>query len=350
MKTKFVPAILIGCAACFLVSAVVLIVYIHSFFAPDSKLEVSGRHELNHRVFYLENEIFDGGAIPMNHHYLMSFTFIEVENLLSVNFSQPLDLSYHQTAAVVLTIRHIRTNGGSANPIVHEVRHILSEDSGSTTSESLNLSGGVFVIEPKNYIDTYFHFVAEQQAKMLRENVVTERTPQFTADLSVVFTYQLQSDGGEINETMTRGYTIPLTSEVYSFEEIGTVVLNKIISLRVFELPNLFILVLMILWFTAHVSGVCFCLRKLTQDKNELRRILARYADEIAITKKPVDLSKQKIISLESFNELLKLAINTGKQIICHQNRQKADFWVLVDGCAYCYNLVLPIDKPIRAG
>jgi len=344
LKTKTgLTAIFIFCAACFLVSVVALIIYIYSFFAPDSTLLISGRSDLRHKVYYLENETFGGGTIPTNRHYLMSFTdFIEVENLLSMGFSQSVELSYQYNAALVLSIRHIRTNGGSANPVVHEVRHTLAEDSGNVNGDYVNLPGGVYSIEPKNYIDAYFRFVAEQQAKMIRENVVAERTPQFTADLSVVFTYQLRSAEGKINEVVTRGYTIPLTTEVYSFEETGAAALNKSIDLRVWETPSLFVLLLMALWFVGHIYGVCACLRRLTQEKNELRRILARHTDEIAMTQKPVDLSKHKVIGLTTFNELLKLAVNTGKQIICYQNRQKADFTVVADGCAYCYNLVLP--------
>jgi len=278
----------------------------------------------------------------------MSFTdFIEVDNLLSMEFSQPVDLSYEYTAAVVLSIRHIRANGngGSANPVVHEVRQTISEESGSMTGDKLTLPGGVYFIEPKNYINTYFYFITEQHAKMHRENVVAERTPQFTADLSVLFTYHLRSSEGEINEVITRGYTIPLTTEVYNFEETGAAAIHKSIDLRVWEMPSLFVLVLVLLWFVGHVCGICVCLRRLTQEKNEVRRILARYSDEIAMTQKPVDLSRHKIISLSNFNELLKLAVNTGKQIICYHNRQKADFTVVADGCAYCFNLNLTDGK-----
>jgi hypothetical protein len=78
-------------------------------------------------------------------------------------------------------------------------------------------------------------------------------------------------------------------------------------------------------------------------EKNENRRvaksILKKYADEIIISASPADLSEYKIVYVLQFKELLKLAVNLNKHILCFHNDEKADFCTIIDGYAYCYNI-----------
>ncbi len=346
MKTKTATsAVLIFCAASFIISAAILAVYVYSFFTPENTLLVSGVHDGGYKVIYSENEVFGGGAVSANRHYLMSYTdYFEFDNSFSCDFGRALEISYQYKATATLLIRHIKAYDGSANPVVYEVAHTLAEKSGSVTGGSLSLSGDVLTLDPKGYLDTYWQFVKEQQAKMLRGNMAGERKPQFAAELLVDFTCQLQSASGELGETVTCGYIIPLTSEVYSFTATGTPTLEKAVTLQVFTLPPLPVIIALVAWFTALALGIFACVRRLALGKHnarhELKRILARYADEIAVVKTPVDLSEYLIIPLGAFSQLLKLAVNMGKQIIFFKGGETADFYVFADGCAYCFSFV----------
>ena len=95
------------------------------------------------------------------------------------------------------------------------------------------------------------------------------------------------------------------------------------------------------IWLVVHTYSICSCLVRLTQDKNkfrrELKRILNKYGDEVATAQENIDLEGQRIVNLSAFNDLLKLAVNMNKQIFCHHSDEKADFFVVANGYAYCY-------------
>jgi len=341
---KILTAIFLAHAGSFIASILALILYVSPYFTPDATLHMAGRHDVGYRVFYMDNGIFDNGSMPNNRHYLMSFTdYWEFESYFSTHFSQVLDIAYNYSVTSTLAIRHIRGNNSSISPIVHDVKSTLAEGSGSVTGDSINLSNGIFTIDPRGYIDAYFEFVAKQQAQMYRENIITDRATHFSAELAVMFIYQIRSAGGEVNETFTRGYTIPLTTEVYYFSSTGMGTFERSITLRAFTMPSLFTMIVLVLWFVGLIYGVFSSLQKLTQDSNtyrrELKRILSRYGDEIATAQEPAELSEYKTVTFASFAELLKLAVNMGRQIICSHTDTKADFWVIADGCVFCFSL-----------
>ena len=63
---------------------------------------------------------------------------------------------------------------------------------------------------------------------------------------------------------------------------------------------------------------------------------LTLYADEIAVVQEPVDISGYQIFSCAAFAELLKLAVNMGRQIICCHTDQQADFCVKTKLHGHC--------------
>jgi len=50
------------------------------------------------------------------------------------------------------------------------------------------------------------------------------------------------------------------------------------------------------------------------------------------------DLSDYRVVELAAFNDLLKLAVNVGRQIIYCQDGETANFGLIADGCVYCFS------------
>jgi hypothetical protein len=293
-------------------------------------------------VHYLENTLFGTGARPGNLHYLMSFTdYIEVQNTISAEFSQESDVSYSYIVTETLKIQHHRSSDHNTNPAVYEEKTILFELDEVETGKTFLLGGadGVYTIYPKRHIDTYRRFVREQQEHMTNEDVTADRIINFSADLLVEFTFRKKSPDFAVNETLMRGIRIPLSNEVYDISVIGTPSIELSQTLREFVMPDVPVTALFALWFVLLILGIIFGIRHITMEKNkqrrEVKRILKKYSDEVYISSHPADLAQYKTISATSFNELLKLAVNLNKQIVCFYNDEKAEFCAFSDGYAY---------------
>jgi hypothetical protein len=87
--------------------------------------------------------------------------------------------------------------------------------------------------------------------------------------------------------------------------------------------------------------GICCGIRKLTLEKDESRRevkrILKKYEDEIIVLARPADLTVYKTIQVFQFRELLKLSVNYNKHILCYFDDERAEFFAISDGNAYCF-------------
>jgi len=351
-KKIWLLCLTVFCSASILVTVFLAFKYIRSFSASNGTVYVSAKNNINYRVHYKENDFFPSGVRPVGLNYLISFTdYIEIENSFTADFSRSVDASYQYSATETLLIKHQKGSDRNNNLIVHREKNILSEANGSAAGEQIVFNAadaehsGAFIIIPKEYIDIYRQFVNAQRAQMQKENAVTEKTLNFSAELLVDFTYDIQIAGSGVTQSLTRGVCIPLSNEVFSFEETGAPMAETQILLREMRQPGIFISVLTVLWFCANIFGVCYGIRQLTAKKDvyehKLKRILGRYPDEIVIVENPADLTKFTVEPVKQFEELLKLAVNFNRHIRCYHNNERAEFCIFADGFAYCYKLYL---------
>ena len=360
---NFLIFLMFICLPSLILVIILTVGFILSLTSPNANLHATGRNNVNFTVYYLENNVFGGGAATRNLHYLMSFTdFIEIENSFFADFSHSGNISYTYTATETLHIKHMRGNGngngnGNANPVVYEEQISLKEISGETFGNHLYFGGyegenvdfgetpgGIYILHPKAHIVTYRHFVEEQTKQMKKEDVVTSRPVTFSAELVVNFTYSVHIKENGFSETITRGLVIPLSDEVFSPEDTGSPMFEVSVQLREFMLPGLLSVILLVLWLAAPVAGICYCIRRIKTEKDprhsEFNNILKKYSDEITILLEPIDLHGCKIQNVPHFTELLKLAINLNNHILCYHNEEKAQFCVISEGYAHCYEIL----------
>ena len=321
---------------------IVALVYLFVNLREDIAVYASGHQHLDFRVFYLDNIIFSENPIPRNLDFLMSYTdYIEIENGFTANFSEEMIIQYSYRAEKRMVIRQM---GADAHRIVFEEVYLMSEASGETTADRLHFGGDIYTIFPKEHIGLYFEFVEDQARQMAEENVIAQGVRGFTADLLIDFTYTIGSPEFGLNEQITRGYRLPLTTEVYTLYTTGMTNFEWQETLTARNEITLPVAVIFVAVFILSLYQLLRTIKKLMADPNKYRQevndILRKYAYEIVVYEEPAELARYPLRTVQEFDELLKLAVNLNKHIMCYKNDTYAEFVTIVDeyACVYVIN------------
>lgn len=316
------------------------------YFEKIETISASGRQNLAFRVFYMENTPFPENPIPPNWDFLMSYTdFIEIDSSFNATFSQEMDIQYSYRAEKRVVIRPM-PSGRS----VFESHYILTEKSGETRTSRLSFNtendgpGGMYTIFPKEHIDLYRNFVVDQARQMEAENVIAQGLRGFSAVLYISFTYTVRVPEFGINETVTHGYRIPLTTEIYTLNTTG--ISNFAWEQTIGTTPadiDLQTAVHFVTLFIFSLAGLLYNIKKLLAHPNprirEAESILKKYSHEIVIYDRPVSMSHYEPRMVQEFGELLKLAVNLNKHIMCYRHSEYTEFAVIVDNQACIYDI-----------
>jgi len=322
----------------------VLVITAIVFFISDGtdySFTASGRQHLEFNVFYIDNNIFDENPIPRNRDFLMSHTDrIEVTGNFAAQFSEIVSIYYSYVAEKRLVIRYIGTT--APNRSVHEVTTILAQESGNIQADYLHIRpGAVYTVNPREHIQIYLHFVENHAGRLNEEGLIVHGLRGFTADLIVEFTHTIHIPEAGLSETITNGYRIPLTTEVYSIYTIGlpTFELSDA-STRTLTLP---MAVIFSATFIISIFGLLRNIKKKTADNNEFLQtandIIKKYNQEIVVYDRPIDLSEHKVMAVREFDELIKLAVNLNKHIMCYRDDTHTEFAIIVDEYACLYTI-----------
>ena len=92
--------------------------------------------------------------------------------------------------------------------------------------------------------------------------------------------------------------------------------------------------------------GIKRALPVLDEHEREIKNILRKYDSEIVVSQEPLPLNSY-VIHVERFAELLKLAVNLTKPIICYKDESSAEFSVIEDGYTFCYHIEIMPDEAL---
>ncbi|MCL2083371.1 MAG: DUF5305 family protein [Oscillospiraceae bacterium] len=326
---------------------------------PPEIIVAEGTNDVSFGVYYLENKVFDKSERPPHNHYLMSYTdYIDVKNTFSADFDAT-DISWKYTVTEKLHIKHQRGSDNNTNPLVNEQNTLVKSMEGRAADGYIywdgsaeDQPGGVYRLEPKRHIKSYREFVERQLEQMERQEVVTRESHSFGAELLLEFTYHMRI--GDAEEVLTRGVKVPLTIEVYDIDKTGESDFSISVPNSGFMAPHLFTTGLLVIWVALCSIGFAICIRGIIRDSDrylrEVKYLLKKYSDEISVSAHPLDVSERKPTRVIQFKELLKLAVNLNKQIVCFYDRVRADFIVFADGYAYYYRIDSGKAEPEQAG
>jgi len=348
----FLLFLVFGCAAAMIATLAVAFVGVRSFYTSDTTLLMTAKNNIDATVNYDANNIFGKGPQPKDLFYLMSFVRdIEAKNSLTAEFSQDIDLSYSCAVSQVLRIRQQRGSSSTDNPPVYERKTVLKQQDGTVSGSRATLhalDGDTMTIVPHALIAEYQDFLRESYNYMAGEKLnLDQKALGFVGEVALDFTYRIQNAEHGLDRTITRSLVVPLASEVFTIEYTGDPEVTIPVSTREFKQTNVFsanilTVALLVCWFTALVLGIWFGVHHLTMDKNErryeARKILGRYSDEIIIMEDFIDLSEYRVVRVLQFRELLKLAVNFGKHILCAHDEREMRFAVISDDYAFCFD------------
>ena len=347
-KTKKLHTIILSGALLLIVLIFVLFLTI-SNIGEEEAITFSGNLETNFRVHYLPNDFFETNPVPHSLNFLMSFTdFIEIDNRFTASFHEIVDVQYSYEASKSLIIRYVNNLDGVATPIVFQQNTQLGTNAGTAYTDSLSFGNdnSSYRIYPKEFTDSYLEFIQAQRQMMYTENVIATSMRGFTAELVIEFTYAIYIPYWGVRDSVTRGYRIPLTTEVYTLATTGngTSGFNTSINLGTPPLEITMLMVILLTLATAlSVYGLFRGFKIYKADSNEkvqkAHDIVNKYSNEIVVSSVALPLSDYHLMPVSEFKPILMLAINLNKHIMCHHNEEMAEFAVIVDANAYYYKL-----------
>jgi len=337
------------------------------------------RAESGFRVFYLENDIFDENPIPSTLGFLMSFTdFIQMRSRVDVELTREANVYFSYAATKRMVVRHTEATDANRNPVVYERVIPLHEASGHAHGRRVSFSadgGGSWsyhTVLPKYFVQIYFDFIEAQQAQMAAEGVMALGQHGFAADLYVEFDYTVNVPSFGIVETVSRGYRISLSSEVYDMDVVGTYTIQAEAAtgrrVQTFAMPAvridltryewlaeqhlLFCIIALIMVFShgifCFVSGAKMLARNPHPRKHEAEVILAKYSKMIVTSATPLPLYGYRTMEVEDFATLVRLAKKNNTHILAHHDPEVGAFFaVLVDKNAYEFSIIF--DEPDNA-
>ena len=324
--------------------------YISASMADGILVEGTGRNNIDFSVYYFENSLFPENPIPSGLHFLRHLTdYIKVESSFSADFSEDFDLIYSYIARKTFIISHPGA-GGAAHVIYQSVTE-LSNAEGRVFGSRLEFGsegpedepGGVYLISPEDYLEILNDFIEYTRARTVGdEDGVTPVFRTLSAEIVIEFTYTVRALPININESLTRGVRIPLSQDVFTVETTGTPGFSESI-IRPPDIPALGIpiIAVFIALLAASGFGIFYGINNLSPETDESRKkannIIKKYGSEIIVSRHPLDLTDYRIVEVDDFEDIIKLAINLSKHITCYKDDESAGFYTMVGPFAYCH-------------
>ena len=327
--------------------AILSVIYLAAYFRGDTTVEASGCADIGFRVFYIENNLHVGNPVSSELHLFMSFTdFIEIDSGFSFHLSERADIYYSYTATERLVVRYMATVDGNINPIMYEESQKLSEVRGRVSGDFLRIPGGTYTVRPRALVYRYLEIVEYKFQTIEEQRIRALGFRGLSAELFIDFNYTVSVPAFGISRSLSRGYRMSLSTEVYSMVATGTPSFSESTNIVVRALPFELTMPVVIAFVVALLlSAYCFFtgVKRLQTDPNEHRQavnaILKKYANEIVIYDRPINQERYEYMAVKEFSELLKLAINLNKHVMCYRDKNFTEFAVIVGDFACMYEV-----------
>ncbi|MDR2736081.1 MAG: DUF5305 domain-containing protein [Gracilibacteraceae bacterium] len=281
---------------------------------------VEQKETLEYRVHIRENPYIDRPYLGMGENYLYSYTdYIELRSFYSFSASELINTRYEYQASATIVSRYNRAVGGSNNPEVMSKTYILEQVAEEINSDHFRLDR------------TYDIFLEPYKREL--EDFAATVDANLIGEVRIDITVTLKNLENE-DDTISKGVTIPLSSEFYTIETHGDA--EKTQEHKVLEKPlSIWAILLLSLLILAGIAGVLACLKKLLDRRSAYRReiggYLKSYDDVIVNTSTPIDFKAYRIVLVESFKELLNMSNKANSPIMYWENSQGAHFYIVND-------------------
>ncbi|MDR0930890.1 MAG: DUF5305 domain-containing protein [Clostridiales bacterium] len=347
-----------------LIITTLTLAFSYMFLFNTQSVKGTATQTVGHNVVYKPNTSFTQNKIQDNikGSYLLSYTdYIQVNDSLNLNLDKAMDVTYSYNAYQNLIINY--DSGNSTTPtqvlnVVYPLKTVTQTANGKDFSFKPNHGaepGGSYSIDPYQFIKTYNSFLQEESKMIKNRNLIFSRSPSFSAQLVLTFEYTFVNAKNNLNKTLSRTVTIPLTNEVYSVTYSGapTIALDEgAKTSRSLPLGATFLMCIIIASATCVIIvGVKSLKRKggkstKKENKyNEDKMIERHYGRNIVKLQSMPDARKVIQVKVTSFDELLKIAISGDKAINSYFSDDGTIIYlVFSDGFMYRYQKIQDAD------
>ena len=295
----------------------------------ENRIVTIQQNEMDYLVFLRENPYIERPFLPAGEDYLYSYTDrVRLQSAYEMGVSEPVAVDCVYRVTAVIAARYVKSPGGAGNPQIMSKTYVLEHEEQTLVTDSLR-----FARDYDIYLDPY-----KRELEAFAATVEIPVTGELRVDVTVT-----SSSPDNFAQSYSRGITVPLSSEHYTIDIRGEAQVET--EHHVLERP-------ISPWTAMALSalilaGVATCLSVLKQlfDRRsafhrQLDRYLKAYDDHIVNTTSPIDLSAYKILTIESFKELLNLAQKTHSPILFWRGQAEANFYVLQQELLFLFRVV----------
>lgn len=295
------------------------------------------KFNLEYGVNLKDNEVFEEKTMPMNKSYFTAL-IDNVDTNIKYNYkaSRPNELIYTYSVKGFLT--GIYQGRNEEETVIEKEYILLEEKRESVNSDEVNIDENI-KIDLKDYI------------KIIRD-IENDFGMEIQTNFKIIFEAQISTTVNEekVENRYISDVGIDLGKKTTKF--IGKLedsnskdVLEEISDIK--EI-NIFIVILDIILFSIGLMIIRYIYSKTIIARNlkskykvELNKILRLCQDKIVQVSTQVEVNRGEIIDVRDFGELIKLAEEIGKPIICWIDKEndEAHFCVISGGITYKYIL-----------
>ncbi|MCL2797384.1 MAG: DUF5305 domain-containing protein [Firmicutes bacterium] len=323
------------CAVALVLITVFSARYIMDCVTAEKTITFTERNGISHVLHTTEGNGFYPDELKNHYsHYRRYYTEdIDAVSTYSVETSKPIALTYKAVYSAELKVR---MSGNGSNGVFWDWK-----DSALPTK-----TGDCVFVGGKAVINETFPLDIEKFEAKLTEyiNDSNPRVTNYIAEIVFTAEYQLTAKDNSLKTApYARSMAIQLEKELFQITyNGGKDTVQADIPERNIRLPDFWVSVVIVVGIAAALVLLVGSLKGAFKDKDEFRgifnKIMRKYYNEVALaaaSEKPAFCGK--VVSVESFEELLKFSFSLYKPVTCYKTDNSALFSIVCDDVHYQY-------------
>jgi hypothetical protein len=317
--------------------------------APPEFITLSETDKISFKAHLTDTEPFGRPYLSQTSDHVPADILDHIE--LSTNYLATLSSQavIHFSTSATVTVVATQNRGGSGtenNPVILNRTFSLCSDnelmthpgicpdnSGTSTQNSIDGTEYSHQHTYKLYLQPYIDYVAS----------TTEHFANFPVKASITIDFQTSANNNDqLRSIMKRSVIIPLSDTTFQITITGSESQSNDFYALERTPKEIILLVVFGVLIIAGLGVSMFIAKKLLNKKSPYRQevdgYLSDYADAIVKTLTPPELDNHpEHIAVESFKELLNLAVSISDPILCYETPTSAIFYITRNSIIYYY-------------
>lgn len=316
--------------------------------APPEYITLSEKNKISFRAQLTDAKPF--GRLYLDQtsdHIPMSILdYIDLTTNYKAEFSSITSVNFYDSSTITVIATQDKGSTGAENsPIILNRTFPLCLDnkdmtnpeacpdgSGQASPQGINDKSYLFTNTHRLYLQPYIDFITS----------TTKTYADYPIKASATIDFQMSVSNGQLHSLMKRVVTIPLTEDNFQVTITGEENQSKDFYAPERTIREIITLIVFGILTISGIGVAMLMIKKLLNKKSPYRQevdgYLSSYADAIVKTTTPPDLKEHsEHITVESFKEMLNLAVSTSSPIICFGTAASTIFYIVHETVFYYY-------------